>query len=603
MSPSRIWALAFLAFFLVGAAWAMASPYDGAPDEVRHIIRAAGVVQGQIFPTPATSRAGTLDLYWADRYELFLAAHHDLHLAAGHRPTARRHVKGAGGRGRAARSLPPLSHAARRAAARRGRALLAEARDQLPPAPATGAYQTVPKGLVAGGPPSTEYNYCYHWIASQSAACAPVPGKGGSKPFTVFTGAGRYNPVYYAAVGEPLVRWPDWTGILLARLISAALCAAFLASAWLSCVQWRRSRLLIAGLLVAATPAFFELAGAINPNSLEIAAGISLGAAAIPLLLDTGSEHVQGWLRRAAVAAIGIGQFRAMGPAWMAVLLAVLLIPPVRARLRQLWSRRSARWWSAAVVASCALGAAWTIVFRTLQAESDHFTYGVLWTLRHEITGALPRNIEQMVDGFSYLDTRPPREIAAVWLIALCALVIAAFAWGSRTQRWRLAALICGTLAIPVTVEMLTANAVGFTFQGRYLLPLAASTPLLAAFITGSSGRVSIRLQARWIRALVVILLPVQLLSLAWVMDRWQSGVGPGHSLDPLSGSWHPVTGSLLPLLVITAGLAGLAVLGWRAARPAEQERALPGGSPPGEGLPLIRRIAQPDHGQRTRSA
>jgi hypothetical protein len=86
-------------------------------------------------------------------------------------------------------------------------------------------------------------------------------------------------------------------------------------------------------------------------------------------------------------------------------------------------------------------------------------------------------------------------------------------------------------------------------------------------------------------------------------MDRWQSGVGPGHSLDPLSGSWHPVTGSLLPLLVITAGLAGLAVLGWRAARPAEQERALPGGSPPGEGLPLIRRIAQPDHGQRTRSA
>ena len=109
MSPSRIWALAFLAFFLVGAAWAMASPYDGAPDEVRHIIRAACVVQGQIFPTPATSRAGTFDLYWADRYELFLAAHHDLHLAAGHRPTARRHVKGAGGRGRAARSLPPLS--------------------------------------------------------------------------------------------------------------------------------------------------------------------------------------------------------------------------------------------------------------------------------------------------------------------------------------------------------------------------------------------------------------------------------------------------------------------------------------------------------------
>ena len=163
-----------------------------------------------------------------------------------------------------------------------------------------GAYQTVPKGLVQGDAPAVTYGYCYHWAPARSAACAPVPGAGGKTPTTVITGAGRYNPVYYAAVGEPLVLWPNWTGILLARLISAALCAAFLASAWLSCLEWRRSRLLIAGLLVAATPAFFELTGAVNPNSLEIAAGISLAAAAIPLLLDGDSPHAQRWLRRAA---------------------------------------------------------------------------------------------------------------------------------------------------------------------------------------------------------------------------------------------------------------------------------------------------------------
>ena len=176
----RAWPLAFLVFFLMCASWVFASPYDGTPDEVRHIIRAAGVVQGQIFARPAAAA-------------------------------------GVGN---------------------------------------TGAYQTVPKGLVQGQAPISTYNYCYHWIPSRSAACAPVPGRGGKAPTTVITGAGRYNPVYYAAVGEPLVRWPDWTGILLARLTSAALCAAFLASAWLSCLGWRRSRLLIAGLLVAATPAF-----------------------------------------------------------------------------------------------------------------------------------------------------------------------------------------------------------------------------------------------------------------------------------------------------------------------------------------------------------
>ena len=599
---SRVWALAFLVFFLIGAAWALAGPYDGSPDEVRHIIRAAGVVQGQIFPKLATSTAGRYDLYLGAPIHHKASTHHTAgagRKAGPARQTTGRHVR------------PYRSAADRRAAARRAAARLAAdrraaaRRDQLFSfAPATGAYQTVPKGLVAGKAPSTDYSYCYHWLPARSAACAPVPGRGGSKPFTVFTGAGRYNPVYYAAVGEPLVRWPDWTGILLARLISAALCAAFLASAWLSCVQWRRSRLLIAGLLVAATPAFFELAGAINPNSIEIAAGISLGAAAIPLLLDTGSEHAQEWLRRAGVAAIGIGQFRAMGPEWMAVLLAVLLIAPARARLRQLWSRRSTRWWSAAVVASCALGTAWTFGFRTLQAESNHFTYGAFWALRHEITSSLPRNVEQMVDGFSYLDTRPPHEIAATWFLALGALLIAAFAWGSWSQRWRLAALICGTLAIPVALEMLTVNTVGFTFQGRYLLPLAASTPLLAAFIVGSSGQLSSVLQARWIRAMIVVMLPLQLLSLGYVMDRWQSGAGPGHSLDPLRGGWHPVTGSLLPLVLITAGLAGLGVLAWRAAKGPEKAGSSSGGTPVAEeALRLVRYVAPPDREKRATTA
>src|SRR5260370_42692619 len=49
----RAWPLAFLVFFLICAAWVFASPYDGAPDEVRHLIRAAGVVEGQIFARPA----------------------------------------------------------------------------------------------------------------------------------------------------------------------------------------------------------------------------------------------------------------------------------------------------------------------------------------------------------------------------------------------------------------------------------------------------------------------------------------------------------------------------------------------------------------------
>ncbi|NUR26392.1 MAG: DUF2142 domain-containing protein [Catenulispora sp.] len=45
---SRAFVAAFLGFFLLGAAWSVALPYDGPPDEFRHVVRAYGVLDGQI---------------------------------------------------------------------------------------------------------------------------------------------------------------------------------------------------------------------------------------------------------------------------------------------------------------------------------------------------------------------------------------------------------------------------------------------------------------------------------------------------------------------------------------------------------------------------
>ncbi|WP_344662809.1 DUF2142 domain-containing protein [Catenulispora subtropica] len=44
----RAFVAAFLGFFLLGAAWSVALPYDGPPDEFRHVVRAYGVLDGQI---------------------------------------------------------------------------------------------------------------------------------------------------------------------------------------------------------------------------------------------------------------------------------------------------------------------------------------------------------------------------------------------------------------------------------------------------------------------------------------------------------------------------------------------------------------------------
>ena len=175
---------------------------------------------------------------------------------------------------------------------------------------------------------------------------------------------------------------------------------------------------------------------------------------------------------------------------------------------------------------------------------------------------------------------------------AIGVLLVTSIICGNRVDRWRLGALIAGTLAIPLVFELLTANAFGFSFQGRYIMPLAVGIPMLAAFIIGSSGRLTRAPQTGIIRGMILLLLPIQLLSFGYVMDRFQSGVGPGHALDPLVGSWHPVTGSVLPLAAMTAGLISLGVLAWREARLPDEMRFPLSSYLPGELLPEgVRRL------------
>ena len=60
--PSRsLWLLAFIGFCLLHAGWALASPYDGPPDEQAHVHRAAGVLNGEIV-APHVDRGALQDV-------------------------------------------------------------------------------------------------------------------------------------------------------------------------------------------------------------------------------------------------------------------------------------------------------------------------------------------------------------------------------------------------------------------------------------------------------------------------------------------------------------------------------------------------------------
>jgi Predicted membrane protein (DUF2142) len=472
----RAWIIAFIGFFLLLGAWAMASPFNGTPDEDSHIIRAAGVAAGQVVAAPA-----------------------------------------------------PISQGG-------------------------GAYQTVPRSLIRGA--------CWQFNPAKPANCAPEPG-GDATEVRVDTSAGRYHPWYYAVVGGPLVLFPNWAGVILARLISAALCAALLAMALVDAMRWSRYRFVAAGVLAAATPMAAMCGGAINPSGPEIAAGIAFFAAAVPLFNAKSAERSRTLLWHAGVAGLTLVSLRAGGPLWFSVAIASLLLPWRWATLRGLWRWRLARWWGFVIAFAMLVSLTWTELLKT--TYMGDFTGG-----RHRLPVEaiifeldLERQyVDEMVGVGSWLDTRLPSSAYVIWESVAVALILAGFILANRRGRWRLGALAVGGLGIPFAMQIAWVNKYGFITQGRYLLPVAAGLPILGAFLIQQYG-VSATKSRAVLRGCVVALLPIHLASLWYTMVRWQRGINWNlglAGLNPFAGPWHPPLGSLVPLL---ASVVGIVVVGW----------------------------------------
>ncbi|MGW9211125.1 DUF2142 domain-containing protein [Embleya sp. NPDC055664] len=483
--PVRHWLLAFVGFLLLGSAWALAAPYDGTPDEMQHIIRAAGVAQGEFAPTPTDADTGT------------------------------------------------------------------------------GAFQNVPRSLVRKN--------CWAFKEEQPASCAREPGGDKSLERTA-TRAGRYNPVYYAAVGWPLRVSPDWTGILLARLISTTMVAALLATAAYSVVHWTRHRLLLAGVLAATTPMTLHLSGAINPNALEIAAGTALFCALVPLLLEPGAK-----LRRSALVVAGISgvilcTLRSVGPLWLVVALAALVIPTRRTLLNSLRRSKPALWAGGAIVLAAVAGAAWTVGMKASQLGSvgDHTHITFRQAVRFEIVGRSGDYLKEMVGVTSWLDMSAPQPAYTVWYMVLGVLVVAGVAFGSWTDRWRMFVLVAVVFGFPTLTDAMGVNKYGFVAQGRYMLPIAVGVPILAAFALSRREVFGARRDATLIRTFAIVLMPLQLVFLWFTMIRWQHGwtsTPRGMTLNAFAGPWHPQVGSVVPVVFALLGCAAMIAYCWTVTR------------------------------------
>ncbi len=382
------------------------------------------------------------------------------------------------------------------------------------------------------------------------------------------SGAARYSPVYYAAVGLPLAVRPDRTGVLAARLVSALLCALLLAAAVALALRVG-ARLLVLGVALAATPVTVNLAGAVNPNGVEICAGILtccalLGLARTPAL---DPPTVRRLLAGAAVGSLLLLTVRQLGPVLLGMIVVACALAAGPGRLRELVGRSDVRWvLGGAWLAGTAAAAGWLFASRITEitgATRDARRLPLGDALGRILTDRLPFYLDQLVGLFGYGEVDTPRLARPLWYALVAAVAVAGAALGGRrvlaAQLW----LLAGALVLLGGLDLWFLPRVGWFSQGRYALPALVGVVLIpAAALGGAAAHASAQRWAVRVAGALVGLLHVDVL--ARVLTRYERGVAA--PTGPFGGAWQPLPGVWPPLLAVAAGALLLAVLVWGAA-------------------------------------
>jgi hypothetical protein len=473
----RVWLLGFGAFLLLAAAWAVITPYDGAYDEHDHVVRAAGVVRGQVLIRPSDAQ--------------------------------------------------------------------------------NGRYQSVPRSLV---PPGHE---CMRTGAP--ATCEGVPPDDRSRT-RVMTRAGHYNPVYYAVVGVPLGPFPTMTGVVLARLVNAVLCAALLAGALVLVWTRRRHRFLVLAVLLSAAPMVLSLAGLVNPSGLEICAAVLLWAAATALARPDPDPQVaeRALVVTAGVAATTLALVRPAGLVILGgILVAVWVAVGDRARLRDLLRRRDVRVAALVTAGVAALVVAWALLASVgsigTEAAADERSFTAI--LRGIVLGRFDYWLRQTVGVFGYATIALPVWALVAWTVVQGLLVLLGFAVAPRRHAYTIAAIPAVFFLGGAAVEVATARLIGAFMQGRYLLPWWVGMSFLAALAVSV-----IPFPATAVRRIygtfTVIYAATVAIGLYVTVRQFRLGTpGTPGTAGTAGAPWDPPGPTIVPYLILAAGVALVAWL------------------------------------------
>lgn len=414
---------------------------------------------------------------------------------------------------------------------------------------------------------------CFRNDDKLSVACRGTVTSSGDTA-TVITSAGTYGPGYYLLVGWPSLLLTGEAGLYAMRLLSALLCAALLASAVVTVLEGAAKgysgRVALIGVLTAATPTAVYLGGVVNPNGPEVTAAVLAWAVVVRLVTDEdGLPHLRRRLVRLGAACVLLASMRALGPLWIALVLAGGLILARPGRLRQL-ARLRPVWVCLGAAATAGVAAvAWTMTADTLALPTQTLEqYTPLTSALKAVFDLLPNYLHQMVAIFGSLNVAAPELTYVLWWVMAGCLVMLALATGRAREILVLAALMAGTAFGPLVLMAPQAAHLGLIWQGRYLLAVAVGIPVLAAVVAGRRwSDLPERLRTRLPLLLIGCWALAQGGAFVWAALRYAFGRANQFSGGPLQ--WQPpVVGWSAALLLLALSGFLLVLLAIRAGRP-----------------------------------
>ena len=502
------WWISFGLLTVLGSLWALATPIYGAPDEPSHLLRAASVVRGEVIgderqgDPPQCHRPGVDCAYWKGHYH----------------------------------------------------------------------YVRVPAGLVTEGRevPLRDPRFhtpCYAFRPEVPANClGAFPNKGGLR--TAPTNVGLDPPAYYAVAGIPSLVVPSFPGltIYLTRIVGVLASSALLASALVTLRSVRPGWVAASGFGLALTPMALFVIGSVNPNGLEIAAGIAAWASTAVLAREAETRIDRRLVTRAGVAMIVLVLMRGLSVLWLALIVAIGIALCSRAGLRRLAESRFVRRFGLAVVVATVAALVWSLWFRPLDHLGRHGPdLGSVSTVTiiKDSLGTSWAQYREMIGNFGWLDTPTPTLTYLLWTVGLGLLVLLCVAIGSRRTAALVGAVLVLTVAVPVAVDTSQARDLGIGWQGRWTLPFAAGVPILAALSIAWSRRRALFDRSRLPGVLAVVFVVAQFL--AFFQHLRRNAVGAGGSLTFwIEADWSPPVPSWLLLVGALAVLVALAAWIWR---------------------------------------